>query len=111
MPVDQRPSVEKRPEQVDHVQRQGVERLLGIEPGHAYAGAVRRLALLEHHRRRHIAIHQLAILLCYPRACASQRLNEASTDARAAMLTSRRTVAVGVRMWTGLAAPSRMGPP
>src|SRR5260221_4762327 len=34
----------------------------------------------------------------------------ASTTQRAAMLMMRRTVAVGVRMCTGLAAPSRIGP-
>jgi hypothetical protein len=39
-----------------------------------------------------------------------QRSTFASATASAVMLTMRRTVTYGVRMCTGLAAPSRMGP-
>ena len=45
-----------------------------------------------------------------PGAAADQRAALASATVSAVMLMMRRTVADGVRMWTGWAAPSSTGP-
>ncbi len=94
-----------------HVEAEiGVERPGDVEIGNGEDEAVQRMhrdGAFAPRRRTGCRFHRSSIPVCRGTAC---RCRHASTTVSAVMLTIRRTVADGVRMCTGFATPSRIGP-